>query len=135
MSRPAPQDISGYSFDLIVVGAGINGGGIARDAAMRGLRVLMLDKGDISSGTTQWATRLISAGGVVGGVEGFEEFSAYFRLTGGLPDMLAERLLRLYGVRAPDVLDEAGAESSLRIPLISPYAVETGIIGRRASTP
>src|SRR3712207_6059565 len=49
-------------FDLIVVGAGINGAGIARDAAMRGLRVLMLDKGDISNGTTQWATRLIHGG-------------------------------------------------------------------------
>jgi len=50
------------SFDLIVVGAGINGAGIARDAAMRGLRVLLLDKGDISSGTTAWSTRLIHGG-------------------------------------------------------------------------
>ncbi|AHY48317.1 Glycerol-3-phosphate dehydrogenase (plasmid) [Rubrobacter radiotolerans] len=49
-------------FDVIVVGAGINGAGVARDAAMRGLRVLMLDKGDIASGTTQWATRLIHGG-------------------------------------------------------------------------
>ena len=47
-----PRDISRYPFDLIVVGAGINGAGIARDAAMRGLRVLLLDKGDIASGTT-----------------------------------------------------------------------------------
>ena len=37
--------------------------------------------------------------------------------------------MRLYGVRAPDVLDEAEDDPSLRIPLISPYAVETGIIG------
>ena len=65
----------------------------------------------------------------MGGVEGFEEFSAYFRLTSGLPGVLADRLLRLYGVRAPDVLDEAGDDPSLRVPLISPYAVETGIIG------
>src|SRR5919109_21469 len=49
-------------FDVIVVGAGINGAGIARDAAMRGLRTLLLDKGDISNGTTQWATRLIHGG-------------------------------------------------------------------------
>jgi glycerol-3-phosphate dehydrogenase len=49
-------------FDLIVIGAGINGAGIARDAAMRGLRVLLVDKGDISAGTTQWATRLIHGG-------------------------------------------------------------------------
>ena len=56
------QDIERQAFDLIVIGAGINGAGIARDAAMRGLRVLLLDKGDLSSGTTQWATRLIHGG-------------------------------------------------------------------------
>ena len=56
------ESIGERPFDLIVVGAGINGAGVARDAAMRGLRVLMLDKGDISSGTTQWATRLIHGG-------------------------------------------------------------------------
>ena len=62
MTRQIPKDIGDYPFDLIVVGAGINGAGIARDAAMRGLRVLLLDKGDISDGTTQWATRLIHGG-------------------------------------------------------------------------
>ncbi len=62
MDRQVPQDISSYPFDLIVIGAGINGAGIARDAAMRGLKVLLLDKGDISSGTTQWSTRLIHGG-------------------------------------------------------------------------
>src|SRR2546425_10912013 len=50
------------SFDLIVIGAGINGAGVARDAAMRGLNVLLLDKGDISGGTTSWSTRLIHGG-------------------------------------------------------------------------
>src|ERR687896_50318 len=62
MTRQIPKDIGDYPFDLIVVGAGINGAGIARDAAMRGLKVLLLDKGDISAGTTQWATRLIHGG-------------------------------------------------------------------------
>src|SRR3954471_14258080 len=56
------ESVGERPFDLIVVGAGINGAGIARDAAMRGLRTLLLDKGDISSGTTQWATRLIHGG-------------------------------------------------------------------------
>ncbi|HEX8141128.1 MAG TPA: glycerol-3-phosphate dehydrogenase [Pyrinomonadaceae bacterium] len=55
-------EIEEVPFDLIVVGAGINGAGIARDAAMRGLRVLLLDKGDIASGTTAWSTRLIHGG-------------------------------------------------------------------------
>jgi glycerol-3-phosphate dehydrogenase len=49
-------------FDLIVVGAGINGAGIARDAAMRGLKVLLVDKGDIGGGTSAASTRLIHGG-------------------------------------------------------------------------
>jgi glycerol-3-phosphate dehydrogenase len=57
-----PQDISERAFDVIVVGAGVNGCGVARDAAMRGLRVLLLDKSDIASGTTAWSTRLIHGG-------------------------------------------------------------------------
>ncbi len=62
MARQIPDGIRDYPFDLIVIGAGINGAGIARDAAMRGLKVLLLDKGDISDGTTQWSTRLIHGG-------------------------------------------------------------------------
>jgi glycerol-3-phosphate dehydrogenase len=50
------------TFDLIIIGAGINGAGIARDAAMRGLSILVLDKGDISAGTSSWSTRLIHGG-------------------------------------------------------------------------
>ncbi len=61
-SDRVPADIARRAFDLIVVGAGINGAGIARDAAMRGLHVLVLDKGDIASGTTSWSTRLIHGG-------------------------------------------------------------------------
>jgi glycerol-3-phosphate dehydrogenase len=51
-----------HEFDLVVVGAGINGAGIARDAAMRGLKVLLVDKGDIGSGTSAGSTRLIHGG-------------------------------------------------------------------------
>lgn len=49
-------------YDLIIIGAGINGAAIARDAATRGLSVLVLEKHDIASGTTSWATRLIHGG-------------------------------------------------------------------------
>jgi glycerol-3-phosphate dehydrogenase len=48
--------------DLLVVGAGINGAGVARDAALRGLDVLLVDKGDVAAGTTSWSTRLIHGG-------------------------------------------------------------------------
>jgi len=51
-----------FEFDCIVIGAGINGAGIARDAAMRGLKVLLLDKADIASGTSSASTRLIHGG-------------------------------------------------------------------------
>lgn len=50
------------SFDVVIIGAGINGAGVARDAAMRGLKVLLLDKGDIASGTSSASTRLIHGG-------------------------------------------------------------------------
>ena len=50
------------NFDVIVIGAGINGAGIARDAAMRGFKVLLIDKGDVGGGTSSWSTRLIHGG-------------------------------------------------------------------------
>ena len=56
------SEISNVKFDVIVIGAGINGAGIARDAALRGLKVLLLDKGDIGGGTSSWSTRLIHGG-------------------------------------------------------------------------
>ena len=56
------HELDQVPFDVIVVGAGINGAGIARDAALRGLRVLLVDKGDIGGGTTSASTRLIHGG-------------------------------------------------------------------------
>ncbi len=50
------------SFDLIVVGGGCNGTGIARDAAMRGLKVLLLEKKDFSAGTTGASSGMIHGG-------------------------------------------------------------------------
>jgi glycerol-3-phosphate dehydrogenase len=49
-------------FDIAVIGGGINGAGIARDAALRGLRVLLLEKNDFGSGTSSWSSRLIHGG-------------------------------------------------------------------------
>ena len=50
------------AFDVIIIGAGINGAGIARDAAMRGLKVLLIEKGEVGEGTTVASTRLIHGG-------------------------------------------------------------------------
>ena len=49
-------------YDLIVVGAGINGLGVARDAASRGLRVVVLEQDDICSGVSAWSGRLVHGG-------------------------------------------------------------------------
>jgi glycerol-3-phosphate dehydrogenase len=49
-------------FDVVVVGAGINGLGIARDAAVRGLRVVLLEQDDICSGVSAWSGRLVHGG-------------------------------------------------------------------------
>jgi len=54
--------LSGTVFDLLVVGAGINGTGIARDAAGRGLKVLLIDQGDIAGATSSASTKLIHGG-------------------------------------------------------------------------
>ncbi|HUS11577.1 MAG TPA: glycerol-3-phosphate dehydrogenase [Pyrinomonadaceae bacterium] len=56
------MDKENTDYDVIVIGAGINGVGIARDAAMRGLKVLLVDKGDIGGGTSSLSTRLIHGG-------------------------------------------------------------------------
>jgi glycerol-3-phosphate dehydrogenase len=49
-------------FDLLVVGGGINGVGIARDAAGRGLKVLLCDKGDLAGATSSASSKLIHGG-------------------------------------------------------------------------
>ena len=49
-------------FDIAVIGGGVNGCGIARDAAGRGARVLLLEKGDLASGTSSASTKLIHGG-------------------------------------------------------------------------
>ncbi len=50
------------SFDVIVVGGGCNGTGIARDCAMRGLRTLLVEKNDFGSGTTGASSGMIHGG-------------------------------------------------------------------------
>ncbi len=49
-------------FDITIIGGGINGTAIARDAAGRGLRVLLLEQNDLSSGTSWTSTKLIHGG-------------------------------------------------------------------------
>ena len=50
------------TFDVAIIGGGINGTGIARDAAGRGATVLLLEAGDLASGTSSKSTKLIHGG-------------------------------------------------------------------------
>ncbi|RRQ50213.1 glycerol-3-phosphate dehydrogenase/oxidase [Maribacter algicola] len=50
------------SFDLVIIGGGITGAGIALDAASRGLKVALLEKNDFASGTSSKSTKLIHGG-------------------------------------------------------------------------
>ncbi|MBL8569501.1 MAG: glycerol-3-phosphate dehydrogenase [Phreatobacter sp.] len=54
--------MAGEAVDLLVVGGGINGAGIARDAAGRGLSVTLVEQDDLASGTSSWSTKLIHGG-------------------------------------------------------------------------
>ncbi len=58
------QALSGLEqpFDLVVVGGGISGCGIFLDAAQRGLRVLLVERGDVASGTSSRSSKLIHGG-------------------------------------------------------------------------
>lgn len=56
------SEISKSNFDVVVIGGGIIGAGVARDAALRGLKVLLLEKEDFGYGTTSRSTRLIHGG-------------------------------------------------------------------------
>jgi glycerol-3-phosphate dehydrogenase len=56
------EKIGSDLLDILIVGGGITGAGIARDAAMRGYRVALVDKGDFASGTSSKSSRLVHGG-------------------------------------------------------------------------
>jgi glycerol-3-phosphate dehydrogenase len=80
-------------YDLAIIGGGINGAGIARDAAGRGLRVVLLEKDDLASHTSSWSTKLIH-----GGLRYLEYYE--FRL---VAESLAEREVLL--AAAPHIIE------------------------------
>ena len=85
---PTTREFSGLDrYDLLIIGGGINGAGIARDAAGRGLKVLLVEQNDLASATSSASTKLIH-----GGLRYLEYYE--FRL---VAEALAERetLLRI----------------------------------------
>ena len=89
----AKSDGDAAVLDILVVGGGINGVGIARDASGRGLRTLLVERDDLASATSQWSTKLIH-----GGLRYLEHYE--FRLVG---ESLAEREVLL--AQAPHLIE------------------------------
>lgn len=56
------RKVASHQVDMAVIGGGINGAGIARDAAGRGLTVYLCEQNDLASGTSSWSTKLIHGG-------------------------------------------------------------------------
>jgi glycerol-3-phosphate dehydrogenase len=56
------EKIKNQSFDLLIIGGGITGAGIALDAASRGLKTALIEKNDFASGTSSRSTKLIHGG-------------------------------------------------------------------------
>lgn len=91
--RESLEQAQGKTFDLLIIGGGIVGAGIAHDATNRGMSVLLIDKEDFGSGTSSKTTKLIH-----GGLRYLEQM--HFRLTRelcqerGLLESLAPHLVR-----------------------------------------
>src|SRR6059036_656928 len=60
MTRAAP--LADADYDVVIIGGGIAGAGAARDLALRGVSVALLDKGDFGSGTTSKSSKLVHGG-------------------------------------------------------------------------
>ena len=67
MTSPLIRDeqldrLARQTFDVAIIGGGINGAAVARDAAMRGLKVALIDKGDFAGATSSRSSKLIHGG-------------------------------------------------------------------------
>lgn len=60
--KRTPEALTDGVFDLLILGGGITGAGVALDAVTRGLRVALIDKGDFASGTSSLSSKLIHGG-------------------------------------------------------------------------
>src|SRR5690349_1617116 len=90
--RPVLEARVHHVYDLAIIGGGINGCGIARDAAGRGHSVFLCEMNDLASGTSSWSTKLVH-----GGLRYLEYFE--FRL---VREALIEREI-LWGI-APHII-------------------------------
>ena len=115
METTSPLQDPLSQFDLVVVGGGVNGCGIARDAAGRGLRVLLAEKGDLGGATSSNSSKLIH-----GGLRYLEHYE--FRL---VRESLIERerLLRI----APHIIRPLRFVLPVHRELRPPWMLRTGL--------
>jgi glycerol-3-phosphate dehydrogenase len=102
-------------FDLLVIGGGINGVGIARDAAGRGLSVLLVEQGDLASGTSSASSKLVH-----GGLRYLEQYE--FRL---VRESLAEREVLL--AAAPHIIRPLRFVLPIHSGLRPPWVLRAGL--------
>jgi glycerol-3-phosphate dehydrogenase len=127
---------AGRQVDVLVVGGGITGVGVALDAASRGLSVALVERGDLASGTSRWSSKLAHGGlrYLARGDVGVAWESAWERAI--LADRTAPHLVRALpmlvallpavsataarltesGLRAGDVMRRAAGTRSARLP-------------------
>ena len=55
-------ELAGSAVDVVVVGGGVTGAGVALDAASRGLSVVLLERADLAAGTSRWSSKLVHGG-------------------------------------------------------------------------
>src|SRR6059058_4970023 len=60
--KRTPEALTDGTFDLLILGGGITGAGVALDAALRGLRVAVIDRGDFACGTSSLSSKLVHGG-------------------------------------------------------------------------
>ncbi|HMF10875.1 MAG TPA: FAD-dependent oxidoreductase, partial [Gemmataceae bacterium] len=60
--KRTPQALKDGTFDLLILGGGITGAGVALDATLRGFRVALIDKGDFASATSSVSSKLVHGG-------------------------------------------------------------------------
>ncbi|WP_260620042.1 glycerol-3-phosphate dehydrogenase/oxidase [Corynebacterium anserum] len=122
------------SYDLVIVGAGVTGSGVALDAASRGLKVLLVDAVDLAFGTSRWSSKLAHGGlrYLASGNVGIAQRSAVERgilmehtaphLTRALPQVVAVQnynplsLIPRAGFIAGDLLRKAAGTSAKTLP-------------------
>ncbi|SNR47081.1 glycerol-3-phosphate dehydrogenase/oxidase [Blastococcus mobilis] len=56
------SEVAGTTADVVVVGGGVTGAGVALDAASRGLSVVLLERTDLAAGTSRWSSKLVHGG-------------------------------------------------------------------------